>query len=200
MVGQRIPLRKGIAIELTSTRRRTSLIHSLKTYGIESAFLLKQSHTLTLGPQSLTRLTRVNFGRRAGLNSLQIKMQPAIANTLHILPRLHIHNTLHRTQRTDEILLVPASEDYEFLRRVVHTGLHYRCVPLPAVLAHDRRIGLHGILIEVVKDKTIDTVTRKRTLTTHREQATIVTDNLHLVGCADILRRATALLDTRFGE
>jgi len=82
----------------------------------------------------------------------------------------------------------------------VHPRAHHRSVPLPAVLAHERRIGLHGILIEVVEQETVDAVARERTLAADRQQTALVPHDLDFVGRADVFGRFRAALDRRVGK
>lgn len=95
---------------------------------------------------------------------------------------------------------MPAGEDNQLARGVVHAGADHRGVPLPAVGADEGRVGLDGILVEVVEDEAVDAVARERALAPDREQTAAAADDFHLVGRADVARRARAALDGRLGE
>ena len=115
-------------------------------------------------------------------------------------PAGQLHDRLARHDGADEVLFVPTREDDQFARGVVHARTHHRGVPLPAVGADERRIGLQGILVEVVEDEAVDAVARQRALAPHREQTAPAADDLDLVGRADVVGRPGAALDGGGGE
>lgn len=150
------------------------------------------------GPQRLARRTGVDLGGRGRPERLEIERQPAVGrHPLQIAPRVQLDDPLAAAQHPDQVLLVPAGEDHQLARGVVHAGAHHRGVPLPAILADDRRVGLHRIFVEVVEQEAVHAVARERPLATHRQQATLAAHNLHLIGRADVVGGLRAALDRR---
>ena len=161
----------------------------------------EQGAALLLLPQRLARCAGVDFGGRRGLQRLEVQVQPAAGRKRVELPPLaQLLDRFTGQQFADEVLLVPARENDQFARGVVHPCADHRRIPLPAVGADERRIGFEGVLVEVVEDKTIDAVARERTFAAHRKQAAPAADDLDLVGRADIARRPGSALDRRSGE
>ncbi len=125
-------------------------------------------------------------------------MQPLVAPDLRNLgPIGELNNPLATRNTTNQILLVPAREDNQFAREIVHTGTHYRGVPLPAILARNGRIGLDSVFVEVVQDEDIDTIARQCSLAPDRQQLASTSDDLDLVSRTDIVGRFATLLDGR---
>ncbi len=156
---------------------------------------------MPLGPQRLARGARVDPARRVALHRLEIQAQPVVGpRAIDIAPLAQIDASLPSAQHADQILLVPAREDDEFARRVVHSGPHHRGVPLQTVLAHDGRIGLHRIFVKIVEYEAVDAVARKRTLAADREDAAVAPHDLGLVGGAEVLRRLSPALYARRGK
>ena len=128
-------------------------------------------------------------------------MQPRVGGqAVELRPLLQLRDRFAGSERADQVLFVPAGEDDQLTRSIVHAGADHRRIPLPAVGADERRIGFEGVLVEVVEDKTIDAVARERTFAAHRKQAAPAADDLDLVGRADIAGRLGTLLDGRRGE
>ncbi len=174
------------------------LVHRFELQRIEPPFGRQQRSAVLLLPQRLSRKTRVDRRRRPALECLEIEVQPAVGRQrIELLPCQQVLNRLALADRTDEVLLVPACEDHQFARCVVHPRPHHRGIPLPAVGPHDRRVGLERILVEVVEDEAVHAVARQRTLAPHRQQPAAASDDLDLLGGADVARRFRAALDRR---
>ena len=177
------------------------LIHAFELQRIEPPLGFEQGAALLLLPQRLARHARVDSGRGRGFERFEVQMQPRIGRqAVELRPLLQLRDRFAGRERADQVLFVPAGEDDQLARSVVHAGADHRRIPLPAVGADERRIGFEGVLVEVVEDKTIDAVARERTFAAHRKQAAPAADDLDLVGSADIAGRLGTLLDGRSGE
>ena len=156
---------------------------------------------MKLLPKRFARFTGIDRRRRTRFESFEVQIEPGIGRQrIELRPVGELDERLPAAERADQILLVPAREDDQLAGEVVHTGLHDRGVPLPTVLPHDGRIGLHRIFVKVVENEAVHTVARERPLAADREQAAPVTDDLHLIGRTQVLRRPGSPLDGRFRE
>ena len=137
----------------------------------------------------------------ARLERLEIEVEPPLRRRpLQLAPAHKIRDRLPPADPPDQVLLMPARKDDQLARIVVHAGLDHRGVPLPAILPHDRRIGLHRILVEVVQDEAVDPVSGQRPFAADREQTAPAADDLHLVGRAQVFGRSCPPLDGGLGE
>ena len=185
-------------VEQPLAGRRVPLVHRLELQRIEPPFGRQQRSAVLLLPQRLSRKTRIDRRRRPALERLEIEVQPAVGRQrIELLPSQQLLDRLALADRADEILLVPAREDHQLSRGVVHPSPHHRGVPLPAVGPHDRRVGLKRILVKVVEDEAVHAVARQRTLAPYRQQPAAASDDLDLLGGADVARRFRAALDRR---
>ena len=156
---------------------------------------------MLLLPQRFAGLPGVDAGGRAAFQGLEIEVQPPVGGqALQLRPFAQLLDRLAGREGADQILLVPAREDDQFARGVVHAGPHHRGVPLPAVGADERRIGFERILIEVVQHEAVHAVARQRPFAPDGEQSAPAADDLDLVGRADVARGLRPLLDGRAGE
>ncbi len=138
-------------VEQPLAGRRVPLVHRLELQQIEPPFGCQQRSAVLLLPQRLSRKTRIDRRRRPALERLEIEVQPAVGRQrIELLPSQQLLDRLALADRADEILLVPAREDHQFARGVVHPRPHHRGVPLPAVGPHDRRVGLKRILVHII--------------------------------------------------
>ena len=177
------------------------LIHAFELQRIEPPLGFEQGRALLLLPQRLARHARVDSGRGRGFERFEVQVQPRVGGqAVELRPLPQLRDRFAGSERADQVLFVPAGEDDQLTRSVVHAGADHRRIPLPAVGADERRIGFEGVLVEVVEDKTIDAVARERTFAAHRKQAAPAADDLDLVGRADIAGRLGTLLDGRRGE
>ena len=177
------------------------LIHALETQRVKTPLRLEQRGALPFWPESFARAARIYAARRAALQSLEVETQPLpLAHAVDIGPFAQLDTPLATPQLADKILVMPARKDDQFARRIVHARTYDRGVPLPTILAHERRIGLHGILVEVIQNEAVDTVPRQRALTPDRQQTALMPDDLDLVRRAHIPCGLAAALDARFGK
>ena len=178
-----------------------ALIHGFELQGIEPPFGLEQRHAVLLFPQCCALRPRIDLRRRRALDGLEIQVQPRVGSQrVELRPVAQLRDRFARREGADKVLLVPAREDDQFARSVMHARTHHRGIPLPTVGTDQRRIGLQGILVEVVEDEAIDPVARKRTFAADRKQSAPATDDLHLVGRTDVAGRLGALFDGRGGK
>ena len=132
---------------------------------------------------------------------LEIQVQPRVGRQpVELRPAGEFDDGFTRGERADKVFLVPACEDDQFARGVVHARPHDRGIPLPAIGADDGRIGFEGILVEVVEDEAVDTVTRERAFAPDGEQSAAAADDLHFVDRTDITGRFRTLFDGRGGK
>ena len=69
---------------------------------------------------------------------------------VELRPRAQLLDRLADREGADQVLLVPAGEDHQLARGVVHAGPHDGGVPLPAVGADERRIGFKRVFIQKI--------------------------------------------------
>ena len=201
VAGKRIVLGELEPVEQPFAGRGAALIHALELQRIEPPLGIEQCGAVLLGPQGGTRRTRVDLGGRRSLERFEIEVQPAVAaEFVQLAPRAQSDEPLAAHERADQILVVPAREDDQLARSVVHAGSDHRRVPLPAVLAHERRVGLQSVLVEVVEYETVYAIARERTLAAHGENAAAPAHDLGLVGRADAAGRLGTPLEGRFGK
>ena len=125
---------------------------------------------MLLLPQRCAHLARIYLGRCARLERLEVECHPCIVGDgRKLAPLLEVNYALAAADSAYKVVLMPAREDHNLLRGVVHTRTDNRGVPLAAVLADDGGVRLHSIFVEVVEDKTVHAVARKAALTTHRD-------------------------------
>ncbi len=156
---------------------------------------------MLLLPQRRTGGPGVDLRGRRRLEGLEVEVQPHVGRRrVELLPRPQLDHPLTPQQPADQVLVVPARENDQFARAVVHARAHDRRIPLPAILAYDGRVGLHRVLVEVVEDEAIDPVARERTLAPDGEQPAPAADDLHLVGRADVVGRPGPALDRGGGK
>ena len=106
---------------------------------------------MKLLPERFARFTGIDRRRRTRFESFEVQIEPGIGRQrIELRPVGELDERLPAAERADQILLVPAREDDQLAGEVVHTGLHDRGVPLPTVLPHDGRIGLHRIFVHIV--------------------------------------------------
>ena len=201
LLRQRPVLREPRTVEQPLARSRMPLVHALEPQRVEPPLLGQQRGAVALLPQRLARAPRIDLGGGSGLERLEVQMQPRIGGQrVELRPLGRLDDPLALPERADQILLVPAREDDQFARQVVHARPHDRRIPLPAVFAHERRIGLHRILVEVVENEAVDAVARERTLAPDRQQPAPRSDDLDLFGRAEVAGGLPAALDRRAGE
>ena len=133
------------------TDRRTPLIHRLELQRVQPPLGLQQRSAVLPLPQRLARLAGVDLRGRRGFQGLEIEVQPPVGRQrVELRPRAQLLDRLAGREGADQVLLVPAGEDHQFARGVVHAGPHHRSVPLPAVGPDKRRIGLKRVFIHIV--------------------------------------------------
>ena len=106
---------------------------------------------MKLLPERFARFTGIDRRRRTRFESFEVQIEPGIGRQrIELRPVGELDERLPAAERADQILLVPAREDDQFARGVVHAGPHDGGVPLPAVGADERRIGFERILIQKI--------------------------------------------------
>jgi len=97
------------------------------------------------------RRARVDSGRGRGFERFEVQMQPRIGRqAVELRPLLQLRDRFAGRERADQVLFVPAGEDDQLARSVVHAGADHRRIPLPAVGADERRIGFEGVLVHII--------------------------------------------------
>lgn len=84
----------------------------------------------------------------------------------------------------DQVVLVPAREDEQFLRVVVQPGFDDGVVPVPRVVADERRVGLLRIFVQVVQDEYVDRPAGQRSVAADAQQPASGADQFELLGRA----------------
>ena len=84
----------------------------------------------------------------------------------------------------DQVVLVPACEDEQFLRVVVQPGFDDGVVPVPRVVADERRVGLLRIFVQVVQDEYVDRPAGQRSVAADAQQPASGADQFELLGRA----------------
>lgn len=78
----------------------------------------------------------------------------------------------------------PAREDEQFLRVVVQPGFDDGVVPVPRVVADERRVGLLRIFVQVVQDEYVDRPAGQRSVAADAQQPASGADQFELLGRA----------------
>ena len=103
---------------------------------------------MLLLPERATHLARIYLSRRTCLKRLKVERHPCIVGDgRKLAPLLEVNYALAAADSTYKVVLMPAREDHNLLRGVVHTRTYYRGVPFATILADNRRICLHSIFI-----------------------------------------------------
>lgn len=148
-----------------------SLIHALETEWVEFHPFGEQPGTMTFPPQRFSLGPRVYLGRRRTFDGFEIQQQPTVpVFPFDLVPRLQLRHLLFGDQPAYKVLLMPPGKYDKFARSVVHPRPYHRSVPLPTVLPNQRRVGLHGILIQVVQNEYIHPVSRQGTFPADRKE------------------------------
>ena len=79
---------------------------------------------------------------------------------------------------------MPACEDEQFLRVVVQPGFDDGVVPVPRVVADERRVGLLRIFVQVVQDEYVDRPAGQRSVAADAQQPASGADQFELLGRA----------------
>ena len=148
LVWQTVVLGEIQPVQQPLAGRRTPLIHRLELQRVQPPLGLQQRSAVLSLPQRLARLAGVDLRGRRGFQGLEIEVQPPVGRQrVELRPRAQLLDRLAGREGADQVLLVPAGEDHQFARGVVHAGPHDGGVPLPAVGADERRIGFKRIFI-----------------------------------------------------
>jgi len=139
---------------------------------------------MACGPQRLALVARIGRSGRRLFDRFEIQHQPAVGRQRAELRKVgQPDDPFVRGDASGQVLFVPAGTDDQLLRAVVHA--RYRVVPLPRVVAHQRRIGLQRVLEQVVEDQQVHRVAGERSFAPDREQAAALPGEVELLGGAD---------------
>ena len=127
---------------------------------------------MACGPQRLALAARIGRSGRRLFDRFEIQHQPAVGRQCAELRKVgQSDDPFVRGDASGQVLFVPAGADDQLLRAVVQARARYRVVPLPRVVAHQRRIGLQRVLEQVVEDQQVHRVAGERSFAPDREQA-----------------------------
>jgi len=135
-------------------------------------------------PERLALSARVGARGRALFDRLEIESEPRGRPGRSLPDFVYVRYGLPGGDPADQVVLVPAREDEQFLRVVVQPGFDDGVVPVPRVVADERRVGLLRIFVQVVQDEYVDRPAGQRSVAADAQQPASGADQFELLGRA----------------